>query len=123
MLLIVPFLLTACSVMEPAPSRSLKEAGVVEGPVIIQRESNYFLSYRRKLENGKHELLLPVNYRRTGDTGCYYFYGPVSSSYFGQRVEYPLVYDEGATDLARAGKIFWLNPDGSKVKIPVRREN
>ena len=113
-------LLAACS-MTPDPSRSLKEAKVVEGPLIIQRGSDYFLRYRRATSPTDYTLILPVAYKQVGDAGCYYFYGPVSGFYYGQLVEYPLVYDKGATDLARIGRIYWLNPDGTKIKVPIKR--
>lgn len=94
----------------------------MEGPLIVQRGSDYFLRYRRATSPTDYTLILPVAYKQVGDAGCYYFYGPVSGFYYGQLVEYPLVYDKGATDLARAGRIYWLNPDGTKTKIPIERD-
>lgn len=119
---ILALVLGACS-MTPDPTRSLKEANVVEGPLIIQRGSDYFLRYRRATSPTDCSLMLPVAYKQVGDAGCYYFYGPVSGFYYGELVEYPLVYDKGATAHARAGSIYWLNPDGIRIKIPIKRDN
>gem|GEM_PF-6293607 len=40
---------------------------------------------------------------------------------WGNLVERPLAYDD-LEELARRGQIYWLDPDGTKHTIPVRRE-
>ena len=113
-------LLTSCQVTPP-PTASLEKAKVVSGPDLIDRgESGIFLRYRREMNPEGHTLLYPLVYKERKGQGYYYFYGPVSSFYHGQMVEYPLAHDSGATHLARQGKLFWLNPDGSTKKIPLR---
>ncbi len=111
-------LLTSCQVQ---PSASLEKAKVVSGPTLIERKgSGVFLQYRRATNPEGHTLNYPLDYKKQSGQGYFFFYGPVSSFYHGQTIEYPLASYRGATELARQGKLFWLNPDGSTRKLPLR---
>lgn len=104
------------------PTASLEKAKVVSGPTLIERDgSGVFLQYRRATNPEGYTLYYPMDYREGKGQGYYFFYGPVSSFYHGEMVEYPLAYDSGATDLARQGKLFWLNPDGSTKQLTLRK--
>ena len=111
-------ILASCQVQ---PTASLEKAKVVSGPTLIERSgSGIFLQYRRATNPESYTLNYPLDYMEQQGQGYFFFYGPVSSFYHGQMVEYPLTYYPGATDLARQGKLFWLNPDGSTKKLSLR---
>jgi hypothetical protein len=97
----------------------LREAGVVEGPVLVERGDHYFLRYRRAPEG--LALALPLVAKRAEGTGYYYFAIPISHPEYGNLVERPLVLDD-FEGLARAGRVRWLDPDGTSHPIPRQLE-
>ena len=120
--LIVVFcaLLSGCA-SAPSPGLSLKDARVVEGPVLVERSGHVYLQYRRALEEWGLTLLAPLNHKKTGDAAYYFFSSPISHAEWGNLIERPLAYD-GTEELARQGKVFWLDPDGSTHPIPLKQE-
>jgi len=113
--------LTGCKSMTPRPGLSLAEAKMAEGPVLIQRGERFYLHYRRDVDPSGMTLQSVLKSRRIGDGAYYYFTGPVSAPEWGNIIERPLAFD-GYEDLARRGRIFWLDPGGKTNAIPIRRE-
>jgi hypothetical protein len=113
-------LMTGCQSL-PKPGLSLKEAKLVEGPVLIQRGSHFYLRYRRALEPQRMTLLSVLYSKQVGDAAYYYFSCPISHMEWGQLVERPLAYD-GYEHLAKLGQVFWLEPDGTRHRIPIQEE-
>jgi len=113
-------LLSGC-VSAPSPGLSLKDARVVEGPVLIERSGHVYLRYRRALEERGLTLLSMLYQKKTGDAAYYFFSVPISHPEWGNLIERPLAYD-GTEELARKGRVFWLDPDGSKHSIPLKEE-
>jgi len=109
--------LTGCQSLQPG--LSLKEARLAEGPVLIQRGEHFYLRYRRALENGRFPLLSVLYVKKTKDAGYYFFSVPISHLEWGNLIERPLAYDD-LEEFARGGRIYWLDPDGTKHPIPVR---
>jgi hypothetical protein len=103
------------------PGVSMKAARLAEGPIIIQRGDHFYLRYRRALEDGRYPLRSLLHARKTADAGYYFFGNPISHPEWGELVERPLAYD-GLEELAQRRSIYWLDPDGTKHPIPVRRE-
>jgi hypothetical protein len=113
--------LTGCNVT-PQPVWPLKEGRLAEGPVIIQRGSRFYLRYRRSIDDDTLPLYMPVYAHKTPTAACFFFGGRLSHPEWGQLIERPLVYD-GFEDLARQGRVFWLDPDGTKHPILVRPDS
>lgn len=113
-------ILSGC--MSPLPpGLSLKDARMAEGPVLIERSGHVYLRYRRSLEEQGFTLLSLVDHRKTKEEAYYYFSIPISHAEWGNLVERPLAYDQ-TEDMARAGRVFWLDPDGTKHPIPFVKE-
>ncbi|MEW6304442.1 MAG: hypothetical protein AB1705_13275 [Verrucomicrobiota bacterium] len=117
-LLILCLLVGGCEIV-PSPGTALRDADVVEGPVLIQRGDRFYLRYRRAI--GDLGLALPLVAKLGKDAGYYYFGGNVSHPEWGNLIERPLDFD-GFTELARTGRVFWLDPDGMTHPIPVRKD-
>jgi hypothetical protein len=113
-------LLNGCA-SAPRPGLSLNDARVVEGPVLIERSGHVYLRYRRALEEQGLTLLSLLYHRKEGDAAYYFFSVPISHAEWGNLIERPLAYD-GTEELARKGRVFWLDPDGSKHPIPLKEE-
>ena len=109
--------LTGCQSLQPG--LSLKEARLAEGPVLIQRGEHFYLRYRRALKNGRFPLLSLLEVKKTKDAGYYFFSVPISHLEWGNLIERPLAYDN-LEEFARRGRIYWLDPDGTKHPIPIR---
>ena len=92
---------------------------MVEGPVLIERSGHVYLRYRRALEERGLTLLSLLYHKKEGDAAYYFFSVPISHPEWGNLIERPLAYD-GTEELAREGRIFWLDPDGSKHPIPLK---
>lgn len=120
LVVIVSVLLGGC-VTAPSPGLSLKEAQVVEGPVLVERSGHIYLRYRRALEERGMTLLSVLGHKKTKDAAFYFFSFPISHPEWGNLIERPLAYD-GTEELARKGKVFWLDPDGSQHPIPLKKE-
>jgi len=103
------------------PGLSLKDAGMAEGPVLIQRGDHFYLHYRRTVDPQGQNLQPLVGSKHKGDGVCYYFTIPTSATEWGNLVERPLAYD-GYEEFARQGKVFWLDPDGTAHPIPVQKD-
>ena len=112
--------LTGCQNLQK-PGLSLKEARLAEGPVLIQRGVHFYLRYRRSLKDGRFPLRSVLYVKKMKDAGYYFFSIPISHPEWGNMVERPLVYDD-LEEFARQGRIYWLDPDGTKHPIPVRRD-
>lgn len=110
--------LTGCQSLQK-PGLSLKDAGLAEGPLIIQRGDHFYLRYRRALEDGRFPLLAVLYVKKTKEAGYYFFSGRISHVEWGNLVERPIAYDK-LEELARRGQIYWLDPDGTKHPIPLR---
>jgi hypothetical protein len=89
--------------------------------VLIQRGQHFYLRYRRALEKDKYPLRLVLAVKKDADAGYYYFIGPISYPEWGNVVERPLAYD-GFEAFAREGRVYWLDPDGTKHPIPVKHD-
>jgi hypothetical protein len=87
--------------------------------VIIQRGDDFYLRYRPAQKSLIITLVLEA--KKMTNAGCYFF-GVNSKPGFDKVVERPLVSD-GFDQFARRGEIFWLEPDGTKYKIPVQRDD
>jgi len=119
LLLILLALAVGCAIM-PDPGVAMKDIDFAEQPIIVQRGEYYYLRYRIALQPGSALPLRRVLcHRRTTDKGYYYFSIPVSHTEWGNTVERPLAMD-GFTDLARKDAMYWLNPDGTEVKLEIR---
>ena len=121
----IPLLIVFCSLLSgcfaPKPGLSLKNAHVVEGPVLIERSGHVYLRYRRGLNERGLTLLSLLYHKKTGDTAYYYFSIPISHVEWGNLIERPLAYD-GTEEMARRARVFWLDPDGATHPIPLRKE-
>ena len=111
-------MLTGCKSWQ-SPGLSLKDARLAEGPVVVQRGEHFYLRYRREVEDGRFPLLSVLYVKKTKEAGYYFFSVPISHVEWGNLIERPLAYD-GLEELARSGRIYWLDPDGTKHPIPVR---
>jgi hypothetical protein len=111
-------LLSGC--LAPSPGLSLRDARVVEGPVLIERSGHVYLRYRRALEERGLTLRSVLNHKKTKDAAYYFFSGPISHPEWGNLIERPLAYD-GTEEFARTGRVFWLDPDGSAHPIPLKK--
>ena len=60
-----------------------------------------------------------LDVKKTKDAGYYFFSVPIGHLEWGNLVERPLAYDD-LEEFARRGRIYWLDPDGTKHPIPVR---
>jgi hypothetical protein len=96
-------------------------ARFAEEPVIIQRGQHFYLRYRRALDGDRFPLRSVLHVQRTKEAGYYYFGIPISHPEWGALDGRPLAYDR-LEELARRGQIYWLDPDGTKHCIPVRRD-
>ena len=104
-----------------SPGISYADARFAEEPVLIERDGHVYLRYRRAIEKNQMNLLSVLYHKKEGDAFFYFFSVPISHVEWGQTIERPLAYDE-AEELARCGRVFWLDPDGTTHPIPIRRE-
>jgi hypothetical protein len=118
--LIMCALFSGC-VSAPSPGLSLKDARVIEGPVLIERSGHVYLRYRRALEERGLTLASVLYHKKTQDAAYYFFSVPISHAEWGNLVERPLAYDQ-TEEFARKGRVFWLDPDGTTHSIPLKSE-
>ena len=85
----------------------------------MKRGDRYYLHYRMALEKEHVTLPMIVQTKKTKDKAYYYFSGPLSHFEWGGIVERPLEFDE-FTEFARRNAVYFLNPDGSEVKLEIR---
>jgi hypothetical protein len=114
-----------------APRTSLAEARrgnsttrLEEGPLLVRRDDRYVLRYRFAAPaEGPPAFAMTVFARREADAGYYYFAGVIQSTVVerGRLIERSLAED-GLDDLAREGRVYWLDPDGTRHPIPVEEE-
>jgi hypothetical protein len=71
-------LLSGC--LTPSPGLSLKDASVVEGPVLIERSGHVYLRYRRALEERGLTLISVLYHKKTKDAAYYFFSAPITRS-------------------------------------------
>jgi hypothetical protein len=76
----------------------------------------------RALTKDDHTLRLVLDAKRRTDGIYFFFYGPLSTPEWEKLIERPTAYD-GAGEIARKGRVFWLDPDGTAHPIPVRQGN
>jgi hypothetical protein len=110
--------LLGCSTVVP-PDLSLNDKHFAERPFIMKRDDRYYLHYRMALEKEHVNLRMVLWTKKTKDKAYYYFSGPISHPEWGGIVERPLAYDE-FTEFARRNAVYFLNPDGSEVKLEIR---
>jgi hypothetical protein len=104
------------------PRVALRDAHLVEGPVLIRRGEHHYLRYRFATPpSGSMQFAVFVDSRETDDAVYYYFVGAVQSTVLerGLPVE-RLLSGDHLEDLARRGRVFWLDPDGTTHPIATR---
>ena len=107
----------------PPPRVPLGAARLAEGPAVVQRDDGLYLRYRVDASTSSASALRQtVLVRRDGDRACYYFAGIQGNTEleWGAPVELSL-RDDGVEDLARRGRLCWLDPDGTQHPIPLVR--
>jgi hypothetical protein len=108
--------------MSSKPGVALQDVAFEEGPYIAQRGDQFYLRYRLAAgPNEKPALRMVVDVRKTKDGAYYFFMGPVSFPERGNAIERSLASD-GITEFARHGAVYWLNPDGTQIRLEIRRE-
>lgn len=103
----------------PKPNGSLADISFVVPPHIIKLESNYYLRYQIDVSN-ENIALVRIVYTQIKDNKAYYFFSiPISHTEFGREVLRPLSND-GFTEYAKKDAVYWLNEDGSSVKLEIK---
>jgi hypothetical protein len=120
--IILLLVLSGCGSVRPEPRIPLANIRLAEGPVLIQRGERYYLRYRRDIANQPMPLYVAVERRKEADAAYFFFTIALSRPEWGAVYEWPLATEPYET-FARGGRIFWLDPDGTKHPIPVRRES
>jgi hypothetical protein len=120
LILVLCVLLGGC-LGAPSPGLSLKDAHVVEGPILVERSGRVYLRYRRALEARGLTLVSVLYHKKTADAAYYFFSVPISHTEWGNVIERPLAYDR-TEEFARKGRVFWLDPDGTTHPIPLKHE-
>ena len=118
LILVASLGLLGCSTVVP-PVLSLNDERFAERPFIMKRGDHYYLHYRRALEKEHVTLAMVLWTKKTKAKAYYYFSGPTSLFEWGGIVERPLEFD-GFTEFARRNAVYFLNPDGSEVKLEIR---
>jgi hypothetical protein len=119
MIIALFFLLDSCKV-EFKPQHYLDEYNFVIFPHIIKKGDIYYLHYQLKStkKNGAPTLLTGVGHKIIGTKAYYYFSVVTSVSDSGKIIEKSLEND-GFIEYAKKKSIYWLNPDGSEVKLQI----
>lgn len=102
---------------KPDPGMPLSSAKLAEGPVLIERDDTFYLRYRLQRQALRPILICDER----GGNAYFYWSSPISTPDYGQLIEFPLAY-EGWDKYVRAGRVFWLDPDGTTHSIPIRKE-
>lgn len=103
------------------PGSSLRDVEFNVYPSIVEKNGSYYLRYQIKVSNGELPLLRKV-YSKTEKNKAYYFFSvPISHPEYGNLIERSL-NDDGFTELAKKDAIYWLNKDGSEVKLKIVKE-
>ena len=110
--------LVGCSTFPP-PGIALQDVVFAEQPYIVKREDQYYLHYRRALEKEHTTLPRVLWTKKTKDKAYYYFSTAISHVERGGIIERPLAYDH-FTGFAQRNAVYWLNPDGSEVRLQIR---
>lgn len=106
--------------MTSKPRIALQDVPFDEGPYIVRRGEDFYLSYR--LAAGPDErpnLRMIVGSKKVKDKAFYFFIGRVSFPERGNAIERPLTSD-GLSEFARRDAVYWLNPDGSEIPLDIR---
>ncbi|MGA1868529.1 MAG: hypothetical protein ACMUJM_08265 [bacterium] len=117
--LITFFLLTGCAAFLK-PEVTINSEMFSEGPVIIEREGHFYLRWRMSSDTFLRNII-HVRIDKEKKEVYYYFVGAVSVREFGNIYERPLAYD-GVEKYTQNGYIYWLNSDGSKLRIPIIKD-
>jgi hypothetical protein len=105
--------------MQPNPGVFLHDVQFAERPHILKCGDSYYLRYRIAIKHGTVPPLRMVLCSRKGrDKGYYYFSVPISHPESGHVIERALA-DDQLTEFARRNAVYWLNPDGSEIRLEV----
>lgn len=103
---------------QPAAATPLSGVKFSEAPHLVQRDGEYYLRYA--IDNSSPPQLKHLVYAKTENNKAYYFFSiAISHPEFGGLVERPLSGD-GFTNYAKQDAVYWLNPDGSEIKLEVK---
>ena len=117
--LIVAFICSYCSAIKPGGS--LQDVSFSVFPYVVEKNGAYYLRYQRKIQPGESPLLRVV-YSKSKNNKAYYFFSvPISHPESGNVIQRPLE-DDGFIELAKQGAVYWLNKDGSEVKLNIVKE-
>ena len=117
----VLFVAACASAMLPEPWVHFKEAPFAEKPRIVRRENAFYLRYRMTLQQAGVTPRYVLVAKKTADKAYYYLGRPVSHPEYGNLVERPLAFD-GLTEFAQRNAVYWLNPDGSEIRLEIHSE-
>jgi hypothetical protein len=101
---------------------SLNDIQFLIFPHVIERDGKYFLQYQIDVDTTKINLLRVV-YSKVMDRKAYYFFSsPLSHPEWGKLIERSLDED-GFTDYAKHGNVYWLNQDKSVIKLEIEKND
>lgn len=87
-------------------------------PHIESRGDDLFLVYQ--IDAIRDDLKLVVGTTCTADKAYYYFAGRISFPETGNLKSIPIEQNCKFYRLAKAGSVYWLNPDNSRVKLELK---
>ncbi len=110
-------LMTQCRSV-PKVGDSLSSSNFLIFPYVEQKGEDYILIYQLKVPADSIPLVRVVNAIARSDKAFYYFGLPISHQEKGLKVERSIEQDN-FTIYARKEAIYWLNSDGSEVKLKI----
>jgi hypothetical protein len=119
-ILLVGFVAFGCSVINQ-PGSSMSDVQFTIYPHIEKKGDAYYLKYQINKNDSESQLLRLIHHKTKNDRAYYFFSVPISHPEFGMLVERPLE-DDRLTDFAKRDAVYWLNRDGSEVKLEIRKE-
>jgi hypothetical protein len=120
--LILLFLISGCAALK-RPAIALKDASLIEKPVLVERGGYYYVRFRHQVLTNAFNPCRIVDVRTSRDAAYFFFVGKISMQEFGERKEFPVAsYGDSCVELARRSRVYWLDPDGTAHLLPLVQE-
>ncbi|MFN7494308.1 MAG: hypothetical protein ACK5RG_15425 [Cyclobacteriaceae bacterium] len=112
------FMLSNCKMY---PISSTNELQFIVFPKVVYLENQYFVQFQlsKKDKQGRRVFLMSVSSRIVDEKLCYFFSGATSNFYEIGNLQ-KINIDEKHLPYVRTENVYWLNSDGSKVKLSVQ---
>lgn len=101
-----------------SPVADNREAAFTIAPYILKKNGSFYLVYQVDTKEGTNVRWV-IGERNTKDKLYFFFAGKTSFPEYHHVVLRPVTKNENNIARCKADAVFWLNPDGSEMKLKI----